>query len=341
MMSPKSKTHIIVSALLYILCTGWLSNASMQVVPCGYAKITFESELIEQLYVHYGLEQLHPIDTVQLDHAPESVLLLYAATPELSSSIVVQMKEQHVLHIGLHLFEGAELDGFYPVGHFLERQLLQAYSQGLSPEMTLSLLESQRIHIRLNGSLLGSSKYVTNDVRTIIPYLTENRTCSLQWEAYRYSLACDIIDGDRIEIELPAFAELTLGKNKVEMQNTLHETIAHLQIPEGWQSPCAQRLPASSLVPHRRGLLRTQEKILRPGVRSELYYEDGALGLLRNPDEWLEYLNNFLLCPSLFPSAHVTVNHRMYGGEAHSVERSFESLAYYFQASEYDTYFGF
>ena len=340
-MSLKSKTHIMASALLYILCTGWLSNAALQIPTGNLAKLTFESELVEQLYAHYSLGQLRPIDTVQLDHSPESVLLLYAAAPELSRSIVVQLRNQHVLHVGVHLFDATELDGFHPVAHFLERRLLQAYSQGLSPETTLSLLESQRIHIRLNGSLLGSSKFVTNDVRTIIPYLIEDRTCSLQWESYRYTLTCNTTGGDRIEVDLPAVAELTLGKNKVEMQNALHQTIEHLHIPEEWQSPCMQRVPASSLVSHRRGLLRTQEKTLRPGVRSELYYEDKALELVRNPDEWLEYLNNFLLCPSLFPSAHVRVNHRMYGGDAHVLERSFNSLSYYFKASDYDTYLGF
>lgn|GEM_PF-5877884 len=324
----------------------FISIGPEQVELAGKDRITFESDQVAYLYGHYDLGKATPLDSIRVPGASTSSIILYSAPQGVPGLLAAQVKDgKHIQHVGLHLFSGEESVAFEGVGQFIERFLLQVYARALSPEMSLSLLKSQRITVRINGYTLGGSEDVSNDVRILPEYLMKERSCTLDWRAYTYFFTCETDNYDLIELQIPAHAELVLGLDKKELQEALGRNLEQGDIP-GESSVLCTTVPASSsLDPHRTGILRTQGRILHPGIRSEIYFQKEKRGhsieLLRDESDWLEYLNNMIVCPPSDLSAQVRVEHKMYGVESASWEMSLSGLLRYFDANSFQTYVGF
>ena len=333
--------------LVLTLCIVWpYMNGQEQVERENKNRITFESDEVAYLYGHYDLGKATPLDSIKVPGIASSSIILYSAQQGIPGLLAAKVKDgKHVQHVGLHLFSGEESVAFDRVGQFIERFLLQVYARALSPSMSLSLLKSQRIAVQINGYTLGESGGVPNDVRVLPGYLMKGRSCSLDWRAYTYFFTCETDDYDLIEMQIPAHAELVLGLDKKELQEALGRDLERRTVP-GQPSPLCLTVPAaSSLDPHQKGILRTQGRILHPGIRAEIYFQKERTGnsieLLRDQSNWLEYLNNMIVCPPLDLSAQVRVEHKMYGVESRSWQMALNGLLRYFDANNFQTYVGF
>lgn len=308
--------------------------------------VTFESDQVAYLYKHYDIATRTPIDTLRGTGFDSSLTLLYAAPSDVPGVLAVQVEDRkHIRNVGLHLFSAEESIAFDPVSRFLERYLLTVYAQGVSPEMNLSLLTSQRMSIQINGYTLGTLDDVTNDVRVVLPYLLSDRTCGLDWKSYTYVFSCETEEGDHLNIRLPARAELILGQDKNELQQTMgYNVVQHASSPIS-SGACTSEPALSSLVSHRKGILRTEGRSLYPGIRSEIYFQQEGwkkeTNLFRDPSEWLEYLNNLFLCPPLDLPVRVHVEHKVYGVDDATFEIPLNQLLSFFGSEGFDSYVGF
>lgn len=308
--------------------------------------VTFESEQVAYLYKHYDIATSTPVDTLRGTGSDTSLTLLYPAPSEVPGVLAVQIEgRKHIRNVGLHLFSAEELVAFDPVSRFLERYMLTVYAQGVSPEMNLSLLTSQRMSIQINGYTLGTLDDVTNDVRVVLPYLLNDRTCGLDWRSYTYVFSCETVEGDHLNIRVPARAELLLGQDKNELQQTMGYDVARYSSAAISSAACVSVPATSSLVTHRKGILRTEGRSLYPGIRSEIYFQQGGwkneTNLFRDPSEWLEYLNNLFLCPPLDLPVRVHVEHKVYGVDDATFEVPLNQLLSFFEAEGFDSYVGF
>ena len=344
---------MLVFTVLFIAYAGFAGPLGTEVNDDPQA-VTFQSEQVAYLYAHYGIERLTPIDTLFAGDEHASLRLLYPAPSGVPGALVVQVgRDHHVQHVGLHLFTREESAAFNPISGFLERYLLTVYAQGASPEMNLSLLVSKQILIQINGYALGSFDEVSNDVRVVLPYLSGERSCSLSWSTYTYTLACETQEGDQLSIQVPAWAELILGQDKQELQAAMGAQMQQQMQLRVQQHPLAGEeeaacsvMPAfTSLVSHRRGMLRTEGRTLYPGIRSDRYYQHVGwkkeLHLVRDPSDWLEYLNNLFLCPPAELAAQLEIDHKVYGATSDPFDMPLNQLMAFFEREAFESYVGF
>lgn len=338
--------YLTLFVLLLWIAWSFIAIGPEQVKRENTGRITFESDQVAYLYGHYDLGKATPLDTMHVPGASTSSIILYAAPQGIPGLLAAKVKDgKHVQHVGLHLFSGEESAAFEVVGQFIERFLLQVYARALSPKMSLSLLQSQQIAIQINGYTLGDSDGVSNDVRVLTEYLMKERSCTLDWRAYTYFFTCETDDYDLIELQIPAHAELVLGLDKKELQEALDKKLEQRVGPGQLSALCTTVPASSSLDPHRKGILRTQGRILYPGIRSEIYFQKESRGhsfeLLRDQSDWLEYLNNMILCPPSDLSVQVRIEHKMYGLESTSWEMTLGGLLRYFDANSFQPFVGF
>ncbi len=301
----------------------------------GTNDVTFESYLLEQLYVQYALGQRSPFDTRPGSGEQAETVYYFDAPAGLPMPLkMTKTQENRVTHIGLNLFSLDESKAFTPVAPFLERYLLNLYAQDPDPKIAFSLLASNNVGLRVNGLQPGDVGFELSAVRSLVDLIIRRESCRLLTGDSVYQFQCETMDGNTFVLEIPMDVELLAGKDRQELQEWLVQTIDRTS--DRAPSPACEQAPElSSLIELQSGIYRTAGDEIPPGLRAQLFFHrdlaNESFTLIRNTSFPLHTLNNFLACPPLGSRVAVDLTFKMYGEDVNRFDIAWARLLYALQ----------
>lgn len=308
-------------------------------LPVEAPRLAFASASLERLHERLSLRQATLVQDTLRDE-PDSLRVRLLNTTYRGKSLlvkVVQEADHLVTHIGFDFFNRDEVALLDPIGHFLEKQLLDYYTLDVSER--IASMQADRVTLELNGVIYGRLGFTDFE---IVDQVIQNRTTlQLSSDVFRYHFTCADSVGNELAVTIPARLDLIAGKDKKELDDALERALRALASSGsdsvGYEAPDLSRLRLYADT-----LYLYQSGVLHPGLHADLFYErrDTALVLLRDEHYPLESLNNLLLRPTRHDSVTLQIVHVGYGWEKKEYAVDLGRLIRYFM-EKHDLYLGF